>query len=330
MVARATLGCLHRRQQSAAARRSRARLLVMVAAALVATVALGGLAPTPAQAGGITVYSYQVQEEYTITVDELGNAACKDVLIYDPSFFNKQGYQFEHYPFLLSRRYCDPCDIREIENFDADIDTKTATITITFDQPGKAYNQGAAWEMYGFFSKPKFEVDGAQVFEEESSVNSEFTLWQDLQFKTTTFVRLPAGAQNVRYRDDKHALVWELPYMPANTASFVGRHQGLFVPLGFILLAAGLAGAALLMLRYRARAVEGTIVDTGPLVAGASQLGATPEATSLTTRSTPRELEQPVRHGQARFCANCGEELQQHQGHYCPYCGHPTGDKPSR
>jgi len=157
MVGRVTAGHLHP-QQPTAARRPRTSLftLAVLAALAAALVTLWGLAPSPAQADGIAVYSYQVQEEYTITVDELGNAACKDILVYDASFFNKQGYQFDHYPFLLSRRYCEPCDIREIENFNADIDTQTATVTITFDQPGKAYNQGTAWEMYGFLSEPKF------------------------------------------------------------------------------------------------------------------------------------------------------------------------------
>ncbi len=154
-------------------------------------------------------------------------------------------------------------------------------------------------------------------------------MWQDLQFKTTTFVHLPAGAQNVSYRADRHALVWELPYVPVSTASFVGRHQGLFVPIGLVLLAAGLAGAAFLMLRYRPRAAEAEFVGTGAMDTGASQLAA-PEVPSLNARFAPRELEQPQRHKQARFCTNCGEELQQPDGRFCPYCGHPTGDDSSR
>lgn len=305
--------------------------MTLCAALIVALAATCALAPPPAQADGIMVYSYQVEEEYTIEIDELGNAVCKDVLVYDPSFFNKQGYQFEHYPFLLSRRYCEPCDIREIENFNADINTQTATITITFDQPGRAYNQGATWELYGFYSEPKFEVDGAQVFEEESSINSEFTLWQDLEFKTTTFVKLPAAAQNVHYRADRNALVWELPYVPVSTAAFLGRHQGWFIPAGAVLLVLGLAGLSVLALRFRRLGHGIARSETGVAAKAWPQGEDAPEAPSLAAQARPLELEKagdPTR--RPKFCANCGEGLELPDIHFCPYCGHPTPGGPPR
>jgi hypothetical protein len=266
----------------------------------LALVAIMFLSPAPAaQADSISVYSYQVEEEYTIEVNEVGDAKCTDVLTYDPGFFNKQGFNFEHYPFLISRRYCQPCDIREIENFQSSVDNAKASITITFDQPGKAYNQGTAWEMYGLYSEPKFEVEGKQVFEEESTVNSEFTLWQNLEFKTTTFVKLPDGAENVHWDSDKNALVWVLPYSPPDlsNATVFGRNQAVFFPVAAVLILAGLAGTTIVFLQRRRPAM----------------------ATAAAPVAGPGEA--PAESSPARFCRHCGENLRGDDSHFCPMCG---------
>lgn len=273
------------------------RLALSAGALLLAVGGLLAWAPA-ARADSIYVYSYDVEEEYRIRVDEVGNAACTDLLTYDRSFFNKAGFNFDHYPFLLSRRYCEPADIREIENFNADIDTSAATITVTFDRPGEAYNEGTHWIMYGFYSEPRFEVDGQQVFQEESTVNNEFTLWEDLEFKTTTYVRLPEGTRNVRYDTDKHALTWELPYLSASGGSFLARNSGIFIPLSAVLIAAGLAIALVSLLRRPRPAPAVTVALVPPGV--------------------------PEGQGPSLYCRYCGGNLRGQDSRFCPMCGRPT------
>ena len=87
-------------------------------------------------------------------------------------------------------------------------------MTLTFDEPGFAYNMGSYW-MAPFFSEgPKFELDGANVFEQESTVSNEFTPWQDADFKTTTHLALPAAASNVRWDETKEAMLYDVACVP--------------------------------------------------------------------------------------------------------------------
>ncbi|HET6494227.1 MAG TPA: hypothetical protein VFH61_02545 [Thermoleophilia bacterium] len=66
--------------------------------------------------------------------------------------------------------------MREIQNFNATLDRENATVTLTFDEPGFACNMGSYWMLPFFPEGPRFELDGAKVFEQESTVSNEFTL----------------------------------------------------------------------------------------------------------------------------------------------------------
>lgn len=221
-------------------------LLLGLLAALLSPPLAGSAA-----ADEVTSYSYDVTETFTITLNDKGDATCKDVLKYDASFFNTRGFDFEKYPFLLSRRYRAQAAADEITAFNADLDRETSTVTLTFKEPGRAYNMGTHWTLFGFPDKPDFTVDGKQVFVSESSVNSDYTLWQDLEFKTTTYVKLPAGATNVRWNKADKALFYELAYTPPDQGNTLQRNQALFIPLFAVLALGSLAVGAYAIIRGR-------------------------------------------------------------------------------
>ncbi len=108
------------------------------------------------------------------------------MLTYDREVFDSQGAAFEEYPFLLSRRYRASSDVDEIQDFHAELDKADATVTLTFREVGRAYNMGDHWVMYGFETEPSSGTGREVVIEEESTENSDYTLWEDLDFKTTT------------------------------------------------------------------------------------------------------------------------------------------------
>jgi hypothetical protein len=222
-----------------------------VSAALV--LLLSALLPAAARADEVTSYAYDVEETFTITLDARGNARFKDVLEYDAGFFNTNGFDFEQYPFLLSRRHNARAAVNEIQDFTADLDRQNATVTLTYGQRGKAYNMGGHWTVYGFYEKPAFVEDDKRIFQEESTVNSDYTLWQDLEFKTTTIVELPPGASNVRWSKADSALLYELPYTAPPQGNVVQTNQAVFIPLFAILAAGSLAVGVVTLVSARRR-----------------------------------------------------------------------------
>jgi len=227
----------------------------------------------------ITAETYDVEETARLSVSPVGNVIHKDVLVYDREFFDSQSANFEEYPFLLSRRYRAMEEVNEIQDFRADLDKAAATVTLTFRETGRAYNMGDHWIMYGFSTKPS-SIDGRElVIEEKSTVNSDYTLWQDLDFKTTTYVSLPQGAEGIRWDDDDSAVVWEMPAqlaaLTADDGGVLQDNRAVFIALFAVLMAGSLGIAAAVLLRGRRRAPVATAAVPGPSAA-ASTAGAMP------------------------------------------------------
>jgi len=199
----------------------------------------------------VTSNTYGVEEAFRVHVDAVGNVDYEDVLVYDREFFDSQSATFEEYPFLLSRRYRAMEQVDEIQDFRADLDKANATVTLTFRETGRAYNLGGYWIMYGFGSRPSKITGSEVVIEEETTENSDFTLWQDLEFKTTTYIALPNGAADVRWDEGESALVWEVPSqtaaLDADQRNALQSNQAVFIPL-FAVLMAGSLGAVLVVL----------------------------------------------------------------------------------
>jgi hypothetical protein len=213
--------------------------LLLTALLLAAAI---GLCPSASAEGEDTVYG--VDETVTLDVDSVGDVEHTRVLLYDEQFFAEQGASFEEYPFLLVRRTRAKEAVDEIEGLNADLDRDAARVTLTFREPGRAYNMGDRWVLYGLSGPPDEITGGGAVVREESTENSDFTLWQDLAFTTTTRVVLPAGAENVGWDDDEMALVWQTPDQVAAFAgergSVLQRHRVLFATVFAALMAAAL------------------------------------------------------------------------------------------
>jgi hypothetical protein len=289
--------------------------------ALIVAAALTLLLAGTALADNVQVHKYGVEETFTIELNAVGDAHFTDVLKYDPAFFNNQGVNFDKYPFLLSRRYKSSMDTGEIANFAPQLDKITGTVTLAFDQTGRAYNEGNNWVVYGFAKAPKFDVQGKQVFEEETTVNSDFTLWQDLDFKTTTYVQLPAGASNVKYDQTKKALTYELAYVPPTTVtlppaaaaspSFLQRGRTAFIPVFIVVIVAALAGLAIIATRRSRLQVLPAAV--APQLTGRDQAVLPP--------SPPQTAELNQAPTSTHFCRFCGHVLPADDTHFCPGCG---------
>ena len=336
--------------------------LAAVAAILLSMLVLLLLIVESAAAGTIQKLKFNVEEEFTLQIDEVGDAKCTDLLKYERAFFNTKGFTFEKYPSLLERRFRDYADIREITDFTYEIDRPEGTISLAFDSVGKAYNKGDFWIVYGFASEPRFTIDDKLVFESTSTVNNEFTLWQDLDFKTTTYLVLPAKATDVQYDADKSAVTYKLAYVaPSELAgSLLQRNGAVFIPLFAVLLVASLAVLALLVVReWRARPVlapaaaggaasaKALLTPSGPAAPVAPPAAAAAEdlpaveapagVTRLVVAAAPIEEAEslpavdpapPI--GSApepgpRFCGYCGTPISSDEFRFCPRCGKDIG-----
>ena len=217
-----------------------ARTALLVAALVLAAVV--GVCPSASAGGEDAVHG--VEETVTLDVDSVGDVDHTRVLLYDEQFFSEQGASFEEYPFLLVRRARAKEAVDEIEGLNADLDRDAAQVTLTFREPGRAYNMGDRWVLYGLSGPPDEITGGGAVVREESTENSDFTLWQDLAFTTTTRVSLPVGAENVSWDDGEMALVWQTPEQVAafegESGSVLQRHRVLFATAFAALMAVSL------------------------------------------------------------------------------------------
>jgi hypothetical protein len=215
-------------------------LTALLLTILVLAGAAGTCSPAGAEAGEPV---YGVDETVRLRVDAVGDVDHEYVLVYDQEFFAEQGASFEEYPFLLVRRYRAREAVDEIEGLKADLDREAGRVTLSFREPGRAYNMGDHWVLYGLGGPPDEVVDGVAVLREDSTENNDFTLWQDLAFATTTEVSLPEGAEHVRWDEAELALVWQTPEQVAayeDEGSVLQRYRVPFALLFSALMAVSL------------------------------------------------------------------------------------------
>lgn len=325
-------------------------VFLLLACALCALMVAAGVARADE---GVSTGNYKAQETVTITVNALGDAHYEDVVKYESGFFNTAGFSFDKYPFLLSRRFEQKAAVSEIANFKSKLNRDAATVTLTFDKPGYAYNLGDHWMLPGFYSEPTLQTKSGRVFQQQSTENNEFTLWQDLDFSTTTHLKLPAAVKNVRWDEEQNAVLYELAYVaPAPPENVLQRNRTLFLALFAALIAISLAGAATLLLRRRPIPVPATAVSHIPPEPEALPAGPAPtlvapeepEARGPAVLAAPVEevTAETVPEGGAdltaeegevlppdepsasahrpRFCEHCGEQLSG-EAQFCPECG---------
>ncbi len=216
--------------------------LLLIAGMFVATLGSHAGADTTAA----------IQEDYTLEIDSVGDVHCTDVLKYDAEWFDANGAVFEDYPSLLSRDYTQDTDQAEIENFAVDVNKRRATVTVTYDLPGAAYNEGDNWILYGYATEPADENPGELVFEEEFTANSEITLWESMDVALTTTIVAPAGATGMTWNAGKKAITYVLPWKEASTGfwGWIKSNRPLLVAIFAVVL---MVGAGMLFLHVVAR-----------------------------------------------------------------------------
>jgi hypothetical protein len=231
----------------------------LTALLLTVLVLAGAAALSPPAGAEAEEPVYGVDETVRLRVDAVGNVDHEYVLVYDQAFFAEHGASFEEYPFLLVRRYRAREAVDEIEGLKADLDREAGRVTLSFREPGRVYNLGDRWVLYGLSGPPDEVVDGVALLREENTENNDFTLWQDLAFTTVTKVSLPEGAEHIRWDDAESALVWQTPEQVAaygGEGTVLQRHRELFA----LLFSAFMAGALVVLILALTRRERGQSV----------------------------------------------------------------------
>jgi hypothetical protein len=298
---------------------------------------------------GIEGASTVLDEERTIELNNVGDAHVTDVLKYDKTWFNSYEYIFEKYPFLLTRQSQTENNLREKENFESNIDKTNYSITLTYDEPGYAYNMGDSWVLLDFPEKPKFDKGGQFVYEGEGTEVSAFTLWDTMHINYTTIVEPPAGATNAGYDQSQKGLAYQLPYVAAGASSNpLANNKALFIALFVILMIVSLGGAVFFLTRKAgvAPAVAGspftpgaptapegmapppittptTASPTPPTVAPAAMVVTQTMAPQVPTEepSTQKEAAATEEERGSKFCKFCGSHLKHAGAKFCSGCG---------
>jgi hypothetical protein len=309
----------------------RSALACVLASALLIVLAL----PAVMAQGVESTADFTIEEDYTVELTSTGDAHITDVLTYDDTWFSDYGSIFEEYPNLLSRRYRDNTDVGEIENFDAKVNQKKSTITITFDTPGYAYDMGVNWAMYGFGYEPSKTKSGEMVFEGQGSMNNEFTLFEEIPFNVTTTIKFPEGASNPKYVASDSSVTYELPYKAAKLGNFLQNNKGVWIPIFIVLMLLSLILLLYVVLNSRRSAVATSGMGAGPgagmplpppvapmqpaPVAPLPPAASAPPVAAAPSAEAPA-AEQPVKQ---RFCKHCGSALKEADKSFCSSCGKP-------
>lgn len=231
-----------------------------------------------------------VNETYEITVNDVGDAAVSDTIKYSKEDYAAVKKVNEKKRTFLTRRFITEDSTGEMADFKTKTDDATSSIIITYSKPGLAYNEKGEFKLYGYSEKPKSESGNKFTFEETSTVNSEFTLFEDQVFKTTTVITLPANASNARYDEGDKAVKYQMP--PARTLyGFLSEQKTL---MSIVLAVLCLLFAGLLGFVYTRKPLE-------PAVAG---LPVAP----------------PGAHPGHNFCENCGTRVDAGK-RFCENCG---------
>lgn len=275
--------------------------------ALVSSILLLSLLGVAVPQGVEYESDFTIKESYTIELTPTGDAHIVDELSYDEYYFEDYSSVFDEYPNLLSRRYRGDTDVGEIENFDVKVNDKKASVTITFDSPGFAYNMGTNWAIYGFSYEPSKTRDTEMVFEGEGTMNNEFTLFEDIPYTITTTVKFPEGATDPKFDTGDTAVTYVLPYEESGAGNLLQNNKSIFIPIFIVLML-----LSLLLLLYvilnsrRAAAAEAAPSGFSPAPPPLPE----PEATQTNNRRFCKKCGKALGEGDRAFCSNCGNPLE--------------------
>ena len=279
--------------------RSPLRRLVPCIAVLALIVCLSAY-PALAQEIG-EESSYSMQEEYRIELSDKGDAHITDTITYDPAWFEEFGYLFEENPNLLSRRYRADSNVGEVENFDVDIDSGDATIIVTFDTPGLAYNLSDGWTVFGYGDYELVdEGDDEVVLQAAWTVTNEFSLFEPMDLEEEVVIDLPDGAQNGDYDEATGAIEYDVAYT-AKSEGVLAENQTLFTIFFAVIMALSLI---LLLYLFTRRGQTPAVVEA---------VAAAPQAVELGEETAVKP----------KFCKKCGYPRGSEEELFCRKCGAP-------
>jgi hypothetical protein len=253
------------------------RLLILAFVALCLPLAAAG----QAWASG----NYAVKSSYSVTIDALGTAHVVDVWTYDEELFRDAVDEFTDHPSLLSRDNRQEILMGKYRDFRHTIDAKDHTVTMTWNEPGYAYDRGDHWEVWLSADAPdKLSGREAVWTDTDADYSSARTYWYTTDLSTTTHMKLPAAATGAKWDDGRQRLVYDLAYVPpAPPRNLLQRNQLPFA-LGFgLIAAASLAGIVVVLRRARRRPVAA--------LAGAAPVGSLEAATVLSIPAWPARRE---------------------------------------
>lgn len=273
---------------------------------------LAGLAPVYLLLLGLLAYALAAEtptitEDYRITINSVGDGHVVDTVKYSREDYDAIKKVHKEKQGFLTRRYMGEDLTGEVMDFNADLDDAARSVVITYDKPGFAYSTRGEFTLYGYTQKPKEESGNRFVFEEQSTVNSEFTLFTDQEIKTTTTIELPKEATNARYDSGDKAIKYDMP--PASASyGFISQSK--------VLLSGVFGVCALLFAGMLAFVLTRKPLDAAVVEAAAGPSGAPPAPGASTVEPPPAPAPQGV-------CKNCGGRLSPGK-HFCTHCGAPA------
>src|SRR4030042_6590571 len=214
---------------------SRRRILLVgiVLAVFLLTLVSGALAQ-----GLQEEQSFTLEEETLIEINDVGDAHITDPIAYDSPWFDEYGYVFEDNPSLLSRRYRSDSNVGEVENFDADIDYRKSTSTVSFDTPALVYNKGGNWDIYGYSNYELNSKNQNEVVLDASWVlTNEFTLFESMPLEETVIFDLPDNASNADFNQGTGTIQYQLPYVEKQKGGILAGNKTLFTIIFALVMA---------------------------------------------------------------------------------------------
>lgn len=238
-----------------------------------------------------------ITEEYTVTVNPVGDGHIVDTITYSYDDFEAVKKVEDKNRGFLTRRYKTDDNRGEVVDFDVQLNASDNSVVITYDKPGFAYFTEGEWAVYGMAAKPKKQSGRSFTFEEKSTTNSEFTLFTDQVILTTTTIELPAAASDYRHDEDESAIKYGMP--AAQSLMGFWSEKRVLMSMVFGLCAVVFAGLLILVLtRGTGRAAAAVVPPESP-----------PAPSS------------PARFA-AGFCGRCGKHVGEGKK-FCPHCGAP-------
>jgi hypothetical protein len=280
------------------------KLFVIVSALVVLSVLLAAFSCLAEDKPTVT-------EKYVVTINDVGDGHVVDTITYSKDDYATLKKVQSKKRGFLTRRYTNEDTTGEIVDFKTDMKDQTRSVVITYEKPGMAYSTKGDFVLYAFDTKPKQGASGRTfTLEETSTVNSEFTLFTDQVFKTTSEITLPASARNAHYVSEDKALQYEMP--AAKTLFGFWSDQKWLLAVIFGLLT--VLFAALLVFVWTRK----------PVAAEASGAGAAAVPPPVQTVTPPVQQAQPPAPAQAetghKFCKHCGSKTAAGRG-FCTKCG---------